>query len=99
MVTYRLLRANRIDRPTFERLRADFRKQWRQHRDRHRARARESAGGPSYYAMCRHRVGQGLLGFTRRMLDSEAPSTTKAARILDVKPPQVEKVLRLAKAR
>ena len=94
MVAYRLLRANRIARPTFESLRADFREQWRQLRDRHRARARKSEGGPSYYVVRRHRVGQGLLSFTRRMVDSKALSTTKAARILGVKPAQVGKMLR-----
>ncbi len=98
MVTYRLLRAHRIDRRTFERLQADFREQWRQLRDRHRARARMSEGGPSYYVVRRHRVGQGLLSFTRRMVDSGALSTTKAARILGVKPAQVGKMLRPAKA-
>ena len=99
MVAYRLLRANRIDRPTFERLRTDFRKQWRQHRAARRARSRESEGGPSYYTVRRHRVGQGLLSFTRRMVDSRALSTTKAARILGVKPAQVGRMLRPAKAR
>ena len=98
MVAYRLLRANRIDRPTFERLRTDFREQWRQLRAGRRARARESEGGPSYYAVRRHRVGQGLLGFTRRMVGSGALSTTKAARILGVKPTQVGTMLRPAKA-
>ena len=75
MVAYRLLRANRPDQSTFERLQADFRDQWRRRRGRHRATARESAGGPSYYVVRRHRVGPGLLGFTRRMLDSGALST------------------------
>ena len=99
MVAYRLLRANRIDRPTFNRLRTDFREQWRQLRAARRARSRESEGGPSYYAVRRHRVGQGLLSFTRRMVDSRALSTTKAARILGVKPAQVGRMLRPAKAR
>ena len=99
MVAYRLLRASRIDRSTFERLRADFREQWRQLRARHRERARKSEGGPSYYVVRRYRVGQGLLGFTRRMVDSRGLSTTKAARILGVKPAQVGKMLRPAKAR
>ncbi len=94
MVAYRLLRAERIDQPTFERLQAGFRKQWQ-----HRTKAHEAAGGPSYYVVSRHRVGQGLLGFTRRMLDSGALSTTKAARVLGVRPPQVGKMLRPAKAR
>ena len=99
MIAYRLLRANRIDRASFERLRADFREQWRQLRERRRATARKSEGGPSYYVVRRHRVGQGLLRLTRRMVGSGALSTTKAARILGVKPPQVGKMLRPATAR
>ena len=99
MIAYRLLRANRIDRVSFERLRADFREQWRQLRERRRATARKSEGGPSYYVVRRHRVGQGLLRLTRRMVGSGALSTTKAARILGVKPPQVGKMLRPATAR
>ncbi len=99
MVAYRLLRAKRIDRPTFERLRSGFRKQWRQQRDRQRAEARESKSGPNYYAVRRHRVGQGLLSLTRRMVGSGALSTTKAAKILGVKPAQVGKMLRPATAR
>ncbi len=99
MVAYRLLRANRIDRPAFERLRADFREQWRQLRDGYRVKAGESEGGPSYYTVRRHRVGQGLLRFTRRMVDSGALSTTKAARVLGVKPAYVGKMLRPATAR
>ena len=99
MVAYRLLRANRIDQPAFERLRSDFREQWRQLRDGHRAKTRASEGGASYYAVRRHRVGRGLLSFTRRMVDSGALSTTKAARVLGVKPAKVGKMLRPAKAR
>ena len=99
MVAYRLLRANRLERSTFEHLRAEFREEWRQLRDRRRTRQRESEGGPSYYAVRRHRVGQGLLTFTRRLVGSGALSTTKAARILGVKPPHVGKMLRPARSR
>ena len=99
MVAYRLLRTNRIDRPTFERLQADFREQWRQNRAERRARARESESGPTYYAIRRHRVGKGLLGFTHRMVGSGALSTTKAARILGVKPAHLGKMLSPPKAR
>ena len=96
MVAYRLLRANRIDRSTYEHLRAEFREEWQQVRDRRRTRQREAEGGPNYYAVRRHRVGHGLLTFTRRLLGSGALSTTKAARILGVKPPHVGKMLRPA---
>ena len=99
MVAYRLLRAKRIDSQIFDLLRAAFGEGWRQERERQRARARESVGGPDYYTVRRHRVGQGLLTFSRRMVDSGALSTTKAARILGVKPPQVGRMLRPTRAR
>ncbi len=99
MVAYRLLRANRIDRQAFERFRTEFRQQWLELRTRHRERARNSEGGPSYYVVRRHRVGPRLLSFTRRMVDSGALSTTKAAKVLGVKPAQVGKMLRGPKAR
>ena len=99
MVAYRLLRADRIDQQTFDHLRADFGERWRHERDRRRAKARESDGGPNYYVVRRHRVGQALLRFSRRMMDSGALSTTKTARILGVKPAQVDKLLRPAAAR
>ena len=99
MVAYRLLRADRLDRQAFDRLRAHFRDRWRQQRDRQRAKARESESGVDYYVVRRHRVGQALLGFARRMMDSGALSTTKAARILGVKPAHVGRMLRPAQAR
>ena len=97
MVAYRLLRAGRLDRPAFDRLRSTFGKHWRRQRDRSRAKARESEGGPDYYVVRRHRVGQALLRFAGRMVDSGALSTTKAARILGVRPAQVGRMLRLAR--
>ncbi len=94
MVAYRLLCADRIDRATFRRLRARYREHWRQARDRQRAKNRDSDGGPTYYVVRRHRAGPRLLDFTRRMLDSRALSTTKAARILGVKPSHVGEMVR-----
>ena len=99
MVAYRLLRAGRIDQRTFDRLCSDFGEHWQQQRDRQRAKARDSEGGPDYYVVRRQRVGRALLGFARRMLESGALSTTKAARILGAKPAQVGRMLRSARAR
>ncbi|MDE0433977.1 MAG: XRE family transcriptional regulator [Bryobacterales bacterium] len=99
MIAYRLFRSGRIDWRTFEVLRSAFREHWRKQRDRQRAKARESEGGPNYYVVRRHRAGKSLLRFSRRMMDSGALSTTKAARILDVKPAHVGKMLRPAQAR
>lgn len=93
MVAYRLLRAKRIDQQTFVRLRAIFKERWDHERNQQRAKARESDGGPNYYAVRRHRVGQALLQVTNRLMQSEALSVTKAAIILDVKPSHVSKLL------
>ena len=96
MVAYRLLRAGHIRQQTFDRLRSSFGAQWQRERVR-RTRSPQSEGGPNYYVVRRHRVGQALLGFGRRMLDSGALSMTKAAKILGVKPAQVDRLLRPAR--
>ena len=98
MVAYRLLRSGRIDQQNFNRLRADFAEWWNRERNRRREKARESDGGPNYYVIRRHRVGEALLWFTGRMMRSGALSTTKAAKILGVKPRQVGELLRPARA-
>ena len=88
MVAYRLFLSGRIERSGFTALRDRFRSV---------AQARQSTAtsgeGPSYYTVRRSRIGQSLLKVTRRMLDLEAISTTKAAKILDVRPINVGKVL------
>ena len=94
MVAHRLLRTKRIDQQTFGPLREVFRERWDHERNQQRAKARESESGPNYYTVRRHRVGQALLEFTGRLVQSEALSITKAAMILDVKPGQVSKLLR-----
>ena len=93
MVAYRLLQSGRIDGRTFRRLRRGFRDHWRRQRDRQRIAARASDGAPSYYVVRRHRIGPALLGLVRRMMGAGALSTTKAARILGVKPRQVGKMI------
>ena len=94
MVAYRLLRTDHIDQRTFDLMNSAFGAQWQRERDRRRAQSRESDRGPNYYVVRRQRVGQALLGFGQRMMDSGALSTTKAARVLGVKPTQVGKLLR-----
>lgn len=93
MVAYRLLKLGSIDGQMFDRLRSAFRDQWRQHRDRQRTKARESKGGPNYFTVRRHRVGNALLSFARRMNASGALSTTKTARLLGVRPAHVGKMV------
>ena len=88
MVSYRLWAAKKISTKIFNRLRDDFLKDWGQSKDAHSAR-----GGPDFYAVRRASCGPALCNLVRRMMDAEALSVTKAARILDVKPAQVYEIL------
>lgn len=95
MVAYRAHSANLIGRGEYETLRDKFRAQWRRQRNLQRQRNREKEGGPNYYVVRRHRTGDALINFTRRMMGAGELSTTRAARILGVKPTQVGKMIEL----
>ena len=51
-----------------------------------REQERVKGSGPSHYVVRRHRLGSALLDLAKRMMDSGALTTSKAARILGVKP-------------
>lgn len=93
MVAYQAYRAGRISREMFRGLSVAYRRQWRQEQERQRAAAREREGGPNYYAVRRHRLGNRLTGLVRRMMAADALATSKAARILGVRPGQVQPLL------
>ena len=93
MVGYKAWRAGMLSRGEFDALIGRFRSQWLLRRDSSRERAREQEGGPNYYTVRRHRVGDELITLTRRMMASGALTTSKSARILDVKPHQVQALL------
>ena len=90
MVSYKGYRIGDIEREDFEELSAYFRQHWYQERDNRRERARRREGGPNYYVVRRHRIGNELIELVRRMMDSGALTTSKAARILGVKLGQVQ---------
>ena len=93
MAAYQAYRAGRISQEMFRGLSAAYRRQWRQERERQRAADRERDGGPNYYAVRRHRLGDLLTGLVRRMMAADALATSKAARILGVRPGQVQPLL------
>ena len=94
MVAYNAYsRAGLIERSTFEALSEDFRQQWLHQRDTQREFAQGQSGGPSYYVVRRHRIGNDLIELVRRMMAAGAVSTSRAARILGVNPIQVHKLL------
>ena len=56
-------------------------------------RNRESDGGPNYYVVKRHRLGERLLGVVRSALSDGAISPTRASRMLGVKPTSVYQLM------
>ena len=91
MVAYKAYHAGMIGGDYFALLAARFRSQRRG--DRARRRDEEGEGGPSYYVVKRHRLGDDLMSLVRRMMDAGALTTLKAARILDVNPAKVHELL------
>lgn len=89
MVAYRLLRAGAISFAYWRPLHAAFRQFWLNAQAQRRERARRQEGGPNYYVVRRHRIGDALIDFTRRMLGSGVITTVKAAKVLAIKPQNV----------
>lgn len=89
MVAYRLLRSRKISRKLWDELRKQFRSEWVEHRERLRTVNREKDGGPDYYVVCRHRLGEALIRVTARMMAAGAITTAKAGQVLGVKPHQI----------
>ena len=93
LVAYRLYRDQRIDQDSWQNLTRRFREHWIRERETHRQRSRETdTGGPSYYVVKRHRLGQGLMRTAARLMQDGALSTYKAGQVLGVKPTQVQRL-------
>ena len=93
MVAYKAYRSRLITQELFCRLNSVFRQQWREERERNRVQAREQETRLDYYTVRRHRLGDRIVGLVGRMMAADALSTSKAARILGVKPRQVQPLL------
>ena len=93
LVAYRAYRASAIQQDKYVQLSKKFREDWHQQRDIQRAQRQSQTGGPSYYAVRRHRLGSGLTSLVRRMVASGELSTSRAARILGVRPSHVQTIL------
>jgi Zn-dependent peptidase ImmA (M78 family) len=82
MVAYNLHRTHRVTTPLYQDLTARF--------DADRAaQPRRPTGGADYYVVRRHRLGGGLVRLVNRLVMSGILSSTKAARVLGVKPTAV----------
>lgn len=93
MVAYQAHRFGLIDQEDFNRIYHSFRQQWLDDRDARRESSRGQNVRVDYYRVRRHRTGSGLISLVSRMLSAEALSTTKAAKILGVRPHQVQAMI------
>jgi Zn-dependent peptidase ImmA (M78 family) len=92
MVAYKLLRTDKISEPTWQQFASHFRQEWMATREREPDTDR-NAGGPSYYVVRRHRLGNALLDFVKRSLGEGLLTHTKAGQVLGVKPRNVDPLL------
>ncbi|WP_031362229.1 ImmA/IrrE family metallo-endopeptidase [Caballeronia sordidicola] len=90
LVVYRLLKRRQIDRGQWSDLTEEFRRNWEAERAKRKEKAADAAGGPNYYIVKRHRVGNALVEVTRRAIAEGFVTPTKAGRILGVRPTNVQ---------
>lgn len=94
MVAYKLLRADAITQTTWRQVADHLREEWLEARRREeREDAPASTGGPSYYVVKRHRLGNALLDVIKRSLNEGIITPTKAAQVLGVKPRNVDPLI------
>jgi Zn-dependent peptidase ImmA (M78 family) len=91
MVAFKLWRANTISETTWRQVGDHLRQEWLASRRRQEEEGDSGdGGGPSYYAVKRHRLGNALLEVIRRSLGEGLITYTKAAQVLGVKPRNVD---------
>ncbi len=70
-----------------------FFERWKSVKARRKQKAKDNAGGPSYYVLKRMRVGSALIHASERLLRSGELSTTQAATVLGVRALKVGNLL------
>lgn len=94
MVAMRLYQERVISYAFFSQLEQHYAKEWEKSQQRKQeTRKGKKAKGPSFYDVRRSELGNGLLQFAKRMIQSENLTVSKAAIILSVKPGQVYELL------
>jgi len=93
MVAYKLFRADVISETAWRKLDDHFRQQWLKSQIKEEQPEGSSKGGPSYYVVRRHRLGDALLDFVRGSLGEGILTPTKAGLVLGVKPRNVDPLL------
>ena len=93
MVAYNLYLKGEISKDSWTRLDTAYQKLWIDARDEKRRKAREKDGGPNYYIVRKHRIGENLITLVQRMMAGGILTTSKAGKVLGVKPKNVQKLI------
>lgn len=93
MAAYRLWRERKTDSETYGEAVRIFSERWKYQRTREKEKNRDTDGGPNFYTVRRHRLGDALLRFVGHGLRADAVTHTTAARVLGVRPGAVEPLL------
>ena len=93
MVSYRLFRAKIVTEPKWKKLEGHFDQQWRDAEARRKKSSDDRKKGPNYYVVREHRLGPALVNLAARTLGEGTLTYTKAARVLGVKPLNVQPLL------
>ena len=98
MVAYKLFRYGSLDKESWLQINQDFRERWLKFQEEKHEELHEKDGGPSYYVIRRHRVGSHLINFIDRMIASGSLTTSKAGKILGVKPKNVQSLIDMVRS-
>ncbi len=93
LVAYKLYRANIFSKDIWMRVESNIQLLWQQQKLNNKLKVKPKTTGPSYYITKRHKLGNAILEFTNRAINSGNLSPAKAATILDVKPRSVYPLL------
>jgi Zn-dependent peptidase ImmA (M78 family) len=94
LVAFRLRRLGWISPTLHQEFSKMFANRWQAQKASTKAKNQMKEGGPNYYVVKRHRLGDALVNVVRRTIRENRLTHTKAAKILGVKPASVEPLLR-----
>ncbi len=90
MVAYSLYKAGKLTWDQYKYLNQKFRQHWIESKQ---AAKEKSGQGPTYPTVKRHRLGRGIIDFVDRTMGEGILTPTKAAKILGVKPHNLNQIL------
>jgi len=94
MVAYNLYLNGEISKTQWIELSNVYRDLWKEHRNDIKSQ-RQKENGPNYYIVKKHRLGNNLTEFAKQMLTGGTLTTTKAGKVLGLKPQNVQKLFEL----